>query len=237
MSKNKISFIIHCPSNSLSNGGAETLHQFAFHLKKNKFNVNVIYFPDENVNLPDNLLKYNIPITSFKDEYYNINIIPEVETSRTKIVSKGKSVIYWLSVDGIMHKVDRASMYSGLEAREPLLDYKLVEYALSLPEHLKMKGGELKYLLKKLAQSKIPKELIERPKQRFNRPIVEFTLIIFKEHKNTLLNKSIISEQNIFDYNEIESLKNEIENHKYNRIRTVWLLIIFQIWYYNFFED
>ena len=140
-------------------------------------------------------------------------------------------------VDGIMHKVDRASMYSGLEAREPLLDYKLVEYALSLPEHLKMKGGELKYLLKTLAHSKIPKELIERPKQGFNIPIVEFTLIIFKEHKNTLLNKATISEQNIFNYNEIENLKNEIENHKYNRIRTVWLLIIFQIWYYNFFED
>ena len=104
MSKNKISFIIHCPSNSLSNGGAETLHQFAFHLKKNKFNVNVIYFPNENVNLPDNLLKYNIPITSFKDDYYNINIIPEVETSRTKIISKGKSVIYWLSVDGYFRR-------------------------------------------------------------------------------------------------------------------------------------
>ena len=112
-----------------------------------------------------------------------------------------------------------------------------MEYALSLPEHLKMKGGELKYLLKKLAHSKIPKELIERPKQGFNIPIVEFTLIIFKEHKNTLLNKATISEQNIFNYNEIENLKNEIENHKYNRIRTVWLLIIFQIWYYNFFED
>ena len=46
-------------------------------------------------------------------------------------------------VDGIMHKVDRASMYSGLEAREPLLDYRLVEFALKIPESLKLKNGSL----------------------------------------------------------------------------------------------
>ena len=56
MSKKSVNFIVHCPSNSLKNGGAETLHQFAYHLKKNNFNVFLNYFPDEKVDLPDNLM-------------------------------------------------------------------------------------------------------------------------------------------------------------------------------------
>ena len=138
-------------------------------------------------------------------------------------------------VDGIMHKVDRASMYSGLEAREPLLDYRLVEFALKIPESLKLKNGELKYLLKTLAHSKLPKSLLERPKQGFNIPIVDFTLLIFKKHKDTFLNETQINAQNIFNCEEIKKLKEEIENKNYKRIGTVWLLVMFQIWYYGFF--
>ena len=48
-------------------------------------------------------------------------------------------------------------MYSGLEAREPLLDYKLLEFALEIPQSLKIKNGELKYLLKKLHIINYPK--------------------------------------------------------------------------------
>ncbi len=138
-------------------------------------------------------------------------------------------------VDGIMHKVDRSTMYSGLEAREPLLDYKLLEFALEIPQSLKIKNGELKYLLKKLAHNKLPKSLLDRPKQGFNIPIVDFTLIIFKKHKDTFLSEDQINTQNIFNYEEIKKLKKEIENKNYNRIGTVWLLVMFQIWYYRFF--
>ena len=140
-------------------------------------------------------------------------------------------------VDGIMHKVDRATMYSGLEAREPLLDHKLIEFALKIPECLKLKNGELKYLLKTLAHSKLPKNLLQRPKQGFNIPIVDFTLIIFKEHKDTFLSETQINTQNIFNYEEIKKLKKEIEDKDYNRIGTVWLLVMFQIWYYGFFTN
>ncbi len=94
-----VNFIIHCPSNSLQNGGAETLHQLGYHLKKNDFKIFMNYFPNENIELPDNLSKYNISRTNFLDDRKYVHIIPEVKTSRTKLISKGKSVIYWLSVD------------------------------------------------------------------------------------------------------------------------------------------
>ena len=100
MSKKSVNFIVHCPSNSLKNGGAETLHQFAYHLKKNNFKVFLNYFQDEKVDLPDNLTEYNIPRTYFVDDPFHINIIPEVKTARTKYILKGKIIVYWLSVDG-----------------------------------------------------------------------------------------------------------------------------------------
>ncbi len=104
MSKKTVNFIVHCPSNSLKNGGAETLHQLAYHLKKNNFNSFINYFPDEKIDLPDNLTKYDIPRTDFVDDRYHIHIIPEVKTSRTKQILRGKIIIYWLSVDGYYRK-------------------------------------------------------------------------------------------------------------------------------------
>ena len=97
---NNFIYFIHCPSNSLNNGGAETLHQLAFHLKKNNLKVFMNYFPDiENDFIPKKLLKYNISKKKFEDDNDTIHIIPEVETSRTKLIKKGRCVIYWLSVD------------------------------------------------------------------------------------------------------------------------------------------
>ena len=105
MANNKYIFLTHCPSNSLLNGGAETLHQLAFHLKENNYNSYINYFPDIDItNLPDNLLKYQIPKKNFIDDYNIINIIPEVETFRSKLISKGNCIIYWLSIDSYFRK-------------------------------------------------------------------------------------------------------------------------------------
>ena len=71
----------------------------------------------------------------------------------------------------IMTKVDRATMRVALEGREPFLDHHLIEFALSLPDDLKIKNGQGKYLLRKLLYQYVPRELIDRPKQGFAVPI------------------------------------------------------------------
>ena len=139
-------------------------------------------------------------------------------------------------VDDILWKVDRATMYSGLEARDPLLDFRLVEYALEIPAKTKLKNNQLKYLLKQLAHNKIPKKLLDRPKQGFNLPIVDLTLTFYREYKDILLKDSIILEQNLFHVNEIQKLKYEIDNKKYNNIGNLWLILIFQIWYIEIYK-
>ena len=70
-----------------------------------------------------------------------------------------------------LQKVDLASMAFSLESRDPLLDQDLVEWAMKLPLSWKLRGGQNKYLLRKLAYRHIPQPLIDRPKQGFAVPI------------------------------------------------------------------
>jgi asparagine synthase (glutamine-hydrolysing) len=76
----------------------------------------------------------------------------------------------WLPGD-ILTKVDRTSMAVSLEAREPLLDHRLVEFAARLPSRLRLKGGSGKYLMKKALGRYLPDEILHRRKQGFVTPI------------------------------------------------------------------
>lgn len=74
-------------------------------------------------------------------------------------------------VDDVMQKVDRASMSVSLEAREPLLDHRIAEWAAQLPIEYKIHPNQSKYILKEMAYKYVPKELLDRPKQGFRAPI------------------------------------------------------------------
>lgn len=74
----------------------------------------------------------------------------------------------------ILTKVDRASMQVALEARDPFLDHKIVEKAMSLPDHLKIRGQQTKYLLRQILYQYVPTTLVDRPKQGFTVPMREW---------------------------------------------------------------
>jgi len=80
---------------------------------------------------------------------------------------------FWLPGD-ILTKVDRTSMAVSLEAREPLLDHRLIEFAAALPEGLRIRRGQGKWLMKQAMRRYLPDEVLFRPKQGFVTPIAEW---------------------------------------------------------------
>ncbi|PXW78464.1 asparagine synthase (glutamine-hydrolysing) [Blastomonas natatoria] len=79
----------------------------------------------------------------------------------------------WLPGD-ILTKVDRTSMAVSLEAREPLLDYRLIEFSASLPESLRVRGGQGKWLMKRAMRGTLPDDILYRPKMGFVSPIAQW---------------------------------------------------------------
>lgn len=76
--------------------------------------------------------------------------------------------------DGILAKVDRASMMHGLEARSPFLDLEVANFARRLPHELKIRGGVTKYLLKKALEPLLPLDIVYRKKKGFGTPVGEW---------------------------------------------------------------
>lgn len=79
----------------------------------------------------------------------------------------------WLPGD-ILTKVDRTSMAVSLEAREPLLDYRLIEFSASLPESMRVRGGQGKWLMKRAMRGTLPDDILYRPKMGFVSPIAQW---------------------------------------------------------------
>ncbi|MDB6174862.1 MAG: asparagine synthase, glutamine-hydrolyzing [Chthoniobacteraceae bacterium] len=85
-----------------------------------------------------------------------------------------RALQFWTTLylqDGILAKVDRASMMPSLEARSPFLDIEFVDLARRIPHQLKLRGGTTKWILKRALAPLLPREIIERPKKGFGMPI------------------------------------------------------------------
>jgi asparagine synthase (glutamine-hydrolysing) len=132
----------------------------------------------------------------------------------------------------IMTKVDRATMAVALEGREPFLDHKIIEFAMKLPDDLKIKGKDTKYLLRKILYKHVPRELIERPKQGFSIPIQKWLLSSLKE---PLL--SIKTDQDFFNTFQLESkevqriIDNFVQQRAYINPHFIWFLYTLHQWY------
>jgi len=128
-------------------------------------------------------------------------------------------------VDDILHKVDRATMSVSLEGREPLLDYRIIEFISRLPIELKIKNGNKKWLLKEITHKYLPKGIMDRPKMGFGIPVDEWLKNELKDYV-----EEYFSMASILDKDELQRIKHLFFQGKVN-FRMVWNLLMFQMWY------
>jgi len=136
--------------------------------------------------------------------------------------------------DGVLAKVDRASMAHGLEVRVPFLDHRFVELVTGLPEGLKLKGFTTKYLWKKAIKGRIPDEIARRRKKGFGIPIGKWFLEELKELMLELLSEKRLKKQGIFNPSTVKRLVSDHLAHRADNRKKLWNLLIFQLWWDNF---
>ena len=134
-------------------------------------------------------------------------------------------------VDDILTKVDRATMSVSLEGREPLLDYRLIEFVSQLPSNLKYKDGDKKWLLKQITHKYLPKEMMDRPKQGFGVPLTEWFRDELKEYFMIYLDEKRIEKEGLFNPKEIVKLRDSYLSGNKENVQKLWFLLMFEMWY------
>jgi asparagine synthase (glutamine-hydrolysing) len=132
---------------------------------------------------------------------------------------------------GILVKVDRMSMANSLEVRAPILDYKLMEFAATVPSRFKFKEGEKKYLLKEAFKKYLPDDILYRKKMGFSVPLASWLRNELKEivEDKLITNSSGLTQ--IFKQTEITKLWCEHIAKNKDHSTVLWSMLMFQMWW------
>jgi asparagine synthase (glutamine-hydrolysing) len=150
-------------------------------------------------------------------------------------------MLYWeiksFLVDHNLNYTDKMGMAVGVEARVPFLDTELVNFSLSIPPRFKMKNGESKYILKKVAERYLPKEIVYRSKSGFGAPVRRWIKSDMDKMIKERLSLDNINRRGIFNYDKVWEL---IESNKKGEIDasySIWALLAIDSWISQFVEN
>lgn len=136
----------------------------------------------------------------------------------------------------LMYKVDISSMANSLEVRSPFLDYRVVEFGLSLPNRFKITLGENKHILREIAKSLVPPHLIDRPKMGFGIPRAQWLRYEFRELTRQVLLDGQSRSRGWYRFGEVEKiLKRHAAGEDLDHL--IWPMFILELWAKNWIDS
>ena len=132
--------------------------------------------------------------------------------------------------DDILTKVDRASMAVALEARVPLIDHRVVEYAWRLPERLKIRNGKSKWALRQILDRHVPRTITERPKMGFGIPLGEWLRGPLRDWAEHLLCERRLREGGLLDVALVRQRWQEHVGGRRNWQYLIWNVLMLEAW-------
>lgn len=195
------------------------------HFKSHLFSQDQYLFAEHE--LRDMLVQPAFDFSTINHQYTGRNLSPVEQASFWDIENYLK--------DDLLVKMDRASMRYSLETRVPLLDYRVVEFALNLSPALKISSdGTMKYLLKQVLYDYVPKPLLDRPKWGFSIPLVKWLKTDLKWLVDRYCSEDVVSKTGLVKFEYVNRLVKRYQSGKsdylYNRI---WALIVLHWFFYE----
>jgi asparagine synthase (glutamine-hydrolysing) len=141
---------------------------------------------------------------------------------------------YWLADDTLI-KSDKLTMAQSLELRVPFLDDSMIEFASSLPGHFKVKGKNLKYILKKAVGDILPGEILQLPKIGFTAPITSWINGDLHSFAINLVNSEQFHDRHYFRPEMVQGLLKNTRPHPV-RGRQIFALMVLEIWHRLFID-
>lgn len=141
----------------------------------------------------------------------------------------------WLENDSNV-KVDRASMAYSVEVRSPFLDYRIIEFARTLPEVYKYKKDNRKIILKDILEDYIPKEVFNRPKSGFSIPLANWIRKELKDEVLKTLDDKKLKDLGLINFENYKQMIKDHMNNQHNYASNIWKVYILHLWLNRFYK-
>jgi asparagine synthase (glutamine-hydrolysing) len=192
------------------------------------------------INQQDKSMLYHPDMQATLNGYSSSSLIEEYfqQANQTDRLAQQQYVdVKTYLVDDILVKVDRMSMATSLEARVPLLDYRIVELALNLPPHLKLKGQETKVILRRIMDKRLPKEVLNKGKEGFSIPMKHWLQGELRPLMSDLLAPNTVRRRGYFNPDAVAQWQAEHISGRGNHSHRLWALMVFELWHQHIISN